>query len=313
MRALYMMMATTIAVLLISASAYSSAVLVDAKGEVRVKQGGDEAKAIIGAELGDGAIVTTGKDARASVLCESGSLDEVSAGQSYTVGAPSAGKSTSLGAGITIAMKEIAAAGKGPTVHGMVKKVEGPHALKIDFDKLGGQGLVALYPSGTAVRLSPSIDFKWSEPIGKDWVKPALVVMDISGRRLGSIPLSAGETNMGVCPCKFGLAKGREYKWFLAASDKSEKSRTPEFKFQTLSDNDERRLDADLAKISSLNLTEEGKALLDAQLYFSYGLYDEAAKGLAPFYAKSQSPFAKNLLHLCYMRMGRVAEAKKYE
>lgn len=312
MRTIYMI-AMFVVLTLVASAAHATAVLVDAKGDVRVKQGNKEARAIIGAELADGAIVVAGKNARAAVLCESGSLDEVSGGRSYTVGVPSKGKSTSLGAGITIAMKEIAAGGKGPTVHGMVKDVDGPRTLKIDFDKLGGQGLTALYPSGTTLKLSPNIDFKWSEPIGKDWVKPALVVMDMSGKRLGSIPLSAGASKAGICPCKLGLARGREYKWFLATNDKATKSKTPEFKFQTLSDNDERRLDAELAKISSLELTDQGKALLQAQLYFSYGLYDEAAKELGPFYAKSQSPFAKNLLHLCYMRMGRIFEAKKYE
>jgi len=312
MRAIYMI-AMIVALTLIASGAHASAVLVDAKGDVKVRQGKSETKARIGVELADGAVVIAGDKSAASILSESGSLDEIAAGQSYTVGKPLAAKSTSLGSGIAVAMKEVSAGGKGPTVHGMVKEAGGGGRLAIDFDKLGGQGLIALYPSGTVVRIGPTIEFRWSEPVGKDWVNPTLALFDVAGKRVSELPLGIGDTSLSICPCKLGLRPGADYKWFLATADKGLSSKTHEFKFSTLSDNETRRLDNELSKISSSDLSEDGKALLDAQIYFSHSMYEEAVKGLSPAYARSPSPYAKKLLYLGYMRMGRIAEAKKYE
>lgn len=293
--------------------AQASAVLVDAKGDVKVKQGKREAAAKIGDELADGAVVRVGKGSSASLLSEAGSIDEIGPGKSYTVGKAAEANSTKLGGRIAVAMREMAAKGEGPTVHGMVKEAGGPRPVRIDFDKLGGAGLTALYPSGTAVRLGHVVEFRWSEPIGKGWVRPALALFDRSGQRIALEKLKAGDRSFRGSASKLGLKRGSSYKWFLAVNDGGLRSRTPEYKFSTLSEGDERSLAGDLSKVAKLGFSDDGRALLDAQVYFGHGMYDEAVRTLEPSCAGSPSPFAKKLLHMSYMRMGRISEAKKYE
>ena len=306
--------AFAIIIMVVPAVASAKAVLIDASGDVKVTHaGGRRVVATVGLELADGSIVTVGDGGKASLLAESGALEEVAAGSTYTVGkGGGAAKSTNLGRGIALAMKEITASGEGPTVHGMVKKVEGPRGK---LGSIGGSGnmLVGTYPVGTAVILGPTITFKWSRPIGGAWQKPAIVVEDATKRRLAVKAVSKSKTSYEGTQHELKVNKGHDYSWYFASTQGGVKGASARFAFSTLSAKRESGLDSERKKIDRLRLGADGTALLMAQLYYKYNLMDDMVRTLAPIYAKTPSSFMKRLLYNGYARMGRMTEAAKYE
>ncbi len=302
-----------LASLLIPIQVRASGVLLDAQGKVSVTiPGKSSAEATPGLELPDGSVIVVDKDGKASVLLESGAVDEIASGTKYTVGSTKAVKKrTDFGSGITLAMRELAASGEGPAVHGMVKKVEGKKDIRIDFGALGGQGLKGIYPVDTAVRLRSSITFRWSMPTS--FRNPLIVVDDADKKRLSTMALKPSNAYFTTSPAKLRLSKGKAYSWYLAAREgKGVKGKTARLKFTTLSAADEKSLDRDIAKARGLNMSEAGKDLLIAQSYFQRGLIDDMVKTLVPLYAKQPSSFVKRLLFLGYSRMGNMQEAEKY-
>jgi hypothetical protein len=298
-------------VVIISSSAIASAVLVDAQGKVEVTIAGKAESAKPGLELPDGSTVEV-KDGSAQVLLESGAMDGVPANTRYTVGQKAhAGSRTDLGGGITLAMKELAASGEGPTVHGMVKKVGGPQQISLG-SKVPAKGLRGVYPVGTAIVLEPTITFKWSEPA--NFKDPVLVIDDAKRKRLSIIKVKAGEISFHRSPEKLNLKRGGSYSWFLAEKvGEDVKGRTARFKFTTLADSEAKALEGEKGKIEGLRMGQDGKDLLIAQIYFQHGLYDDMVNRLEPLYARTPTPFTRKLLRLGYARMGNMAEAAKYE
>jgi hypothetical protein len=240
-------------------------------------------------------------------------VDEVAEGMRYTVGSEKAsGKRTDLGQGITIAMKELAASGEGPTVHGMVKKVGGPRKVRIDFGNKATAGQMGLYPTGTKVKLGQEMTFRWLKPI--DYKNPTLVLDNAGRRRLAMANLRAGDTSFTRSASKLHLKDGESYSWFLAErKERDVKGKTGRYSFSTISSEDERALEGEMAKIRSLRMSEDGKKLLIAQLYFQYGLYYDMVNVLTPLYSKSPSTFVKKLLRLGYSKMGNTVEMAKYD
>lgn len=304
--------ATIISIVIMPAISSASAVLIDAQGKVDVTIAGRLEPARSGLELPDGSVVVV-KKGSASVLLESGAVDEVVQGMRYTVGSEKAsGRRTDLGHGITLAMKELAASGEGPTVHGMVKKVGGPRQVRIDFGNKAAVGQMGLYPTGTKVKLGHEMTFKWLRPV--DYKNPALVLDNARKRRLAMANLRAGDTSFTRAASKLHLKDGESYSWFLAErKDRDVKGKTGRYSFSTISSADERALEGEMAKIRSLRMSEDGKKLLIAQLYFQHGLYYDMVNVLAPLYERSPSPFVKKLLRLGYSKMGNTGEVKKYE
>lgn len=295
----------------ISSQAFATAVLVDAQGKVEVRIAGRSESAKPGLELPDGSTIEV-RDGSAQVLLESGAMDGIPANTKYTVGQKAQGGSrTDLGGGIALAMKELAAAGEGPTVHGMVKKVGGPQRIRLGA-KAPAKGLRGIYPVGTAIILEPTITFRWSEPA--NFKNSVLVIDDAKRRRLAVVKLKPGETNFHRSTEKLHLKKGESYSWFLAEQvDSDVKGRTARFKFTILSASDAKALEGQKGKIEALRMGRDGKDLLIAQTYFGYGLYDDMVNRLTPLYARAPTPFTKKLLRLGYARMGNAAEAAKYE
>jgi len=304
-------MAVVAFVLMMPADSFASAVLIDAQGKVDVKVAGRAESAKPGLELPDGSTVET-KEGSAQVLLESGAMDGIPANTKYTVGSSaSSGSRTDLGGGIALAMKEIAATGEGPTVHGMVKKVGGPEKLKLGA-KVPSKGLRGVYPVGTTIVLEPTITFKWSEPAS--FQNPVLVIDDAKRKRLAVVTLKSDQTVFHRSSDKLHLKGGESYSWFIGESVGGDvKGRTARFKFTTLSDAKAKKLVGQKGRIEAMKMGRDGKDLLIAQTYFGYGLYDDMVNRLAPLYARAPTPFTKKLLRIGYARMGDMAKAAKYE
>lgn len=74
-------------------------------------------------------------------------------------------------------------------------------------------------------------------------------------------------------------------------------------------------LQVDLKQVDSMGLSGDGKALIQAQVYYKYQQYQKCVNLLLPVY-KSQNPPAdmvKNLIAVSYERMGKTDEAGKYK
>lgn len=289
--------------------ALASGVLVDARGKVEVAVGkGPPFAGTIGQELPDGAVITVAAGGAAAVMLESGAVDQLAAGQAYTVGkeAPAA-KRTSLAGGVAIAFRELAGSGEGPTVHGMLKKAA-PQQFNVPSNLFG---IAAVFPSQTAVRLGPTITFRWTESPAVDWPKPALVIDDAGGRRVAVRPIAPALHELIVDPAASGLQKGNRYSWYLATQEGGVKGKTARFEFWTLSAAQGRELDATIARVKALDMSEDGKALLIGQMDLGLGLNEDAVKVLEPLWQRTQALFVKKLLWLGYSRMAR-PEAEKY-
>ncbi len=71
---------------------------------------------------------------------------------------------------------------------------------------------------------------------------------------------------------------------------------------------------ADLKKIDTMGLGDNGAKLMYAQVYYKYRQYDQALKPLLELYnaEKPPSPLVVDLIGLYYEKMGNYNEAKKY-
>jgi len=73
-------------------------------------------------------------------------------------------------------------------------------------------------------------------------------------------------------------------------------------------------LQADLKQVETMGLSSDGKAFMQAQVYYKYLQYQKAVNLLLPVY-KSQNPPAdmvKNLIAVSYEKLGKTDEAGKY-
>jgi hypothetical protein len=309
LKTIFMMIAASM--LMVPTTSFASAVLVDAQGRVEVTVSGKKGSAKVGTELPNGSVVDVGNGS-AQVLLESGAMDGIPANTKYTVGSKAhAGSRTDLGGGIALAMKELAASGEGPTVHGMVKKVGGPQQIRLGA-KAPAKGLRGIYPVGTAIVLESTVTFKWSEPAS--FKNPVLVLDNAKKRRLAVLKLKLGQTNFHRSAEKLHLKRGGSYSWFLAERVNGDvKGRTARFKFTVLSGSRVKALKDQKSGIEAMRMGQDGKDLLIAQTYFGYGLYDDMVNRLTPLYARAPTLFTRKLLRLGYARMGNMREAAKYE
>jgi hypothetical protein len=281
--------------------ALASAVLVGAKGDVKVALPGKAAVAAkVGTDIVDGAVITTGN----------GAMDEIASGQSYKVGEAKAAKRTDLGRGIALAMNELSSAGKGPTVQGMVREAKGPSSKVMRLAAAKGFGISAIYPRGTSVRLAGDVSFKWDAEPKVDWAKPCIVIEDANKARVAIVDIAAGSTEQKVASSTF--KKGLKYSWYLAEKEPEVKGKTMRFEFATLSDAEASAVEADVAKIRGLGIGAEGTDIVLAQAYFKAGLVNEMVEVLLPAWQRTKAPYIKKLLWLGYSKMGQTEKAHEF-
>jgi len=301
-----------IALTLISQAVFASAVLVDAKGDVKVAApGGSQVAAASGMELVDKSTITVSAGGSASVLLENGTIDQITAGSTYTVGqATPGGKRTNMGGGIALAMRELKSSGEGPTIHGMVREAKGPSDKIKKLKAVKGFGISAIYPRGTSIRAGKNVTFKWESMPPMNWPAPVIVIDDSSKKHIAVVPVSAGSTQKAVPGSKF--KNGQKYSWYLATNQPKLKGKTMRFTFSTMSAADQKKLKSEMAKVRGLKLGADGTNLLVAQLYYQNGLYGEMVDILLPMWNRSRFPFIRKLLHLGYTKMGQTEKAYEF-
>lgn len=300
----------------ITTNVFASAVIVDMTGSVKAKlPGKSEALATSGMELPDGTVVNVGGGAEASLLLDSGALDQLSSGSTYTVGKTSAGeKRTNLGSGIALAMRELSNEGEGPTVHGMVRETGTVVADRDKFkkSKKSNPNMVdAIFPRGTGVVVGSKITFKWENTPAVNWNAPVLIIDDASKKHIAVLPIAKDSTSLSTTVANAKIVRGAKYSWYLGTKSPGVKGMTKRFEFWTLTTSKEGSLKGDLAKIRGLNMSNNGKGLLIAQTYYANGLYDDMVRELAPVYSKNKAPFIKKLLRDGYAKMGQSKRAPK--
>lgn len=303
---------------MVPTAALASGVLVDTKGNVTVTMPGGKNVAVkTGVELPDGAKISVGSGASASVMMMDGSIQEIGAGQKYTLGGTEKpGGQRTVIQGIALAMNEATATTSGPTVHGMVKMGRlGPGTPKPGLLFLGNSlGPQGLFPVGTTLDMASEITFRWSETAKIDFANPTIVVEDSAGKKVLARKISPATPQITVKTGDLGLEPGKDYAWYLASNEGEKYSaKGARNNFGILSASEKNRLDEDKNKVAAMKISDDGKNFLIAQLYFRSKMLDMMVKELLPLWQKDHSDAVKKLLYMGYGRMGMAQEAQKYQ
>lgn len=300
---------------------FAGGVLVDVKGDVSViSSDKKESPAKIGMELSDGTKITTQKSSSASVMLMNGTIDKIDSKKTYTVGSEKQSvKNQTVIDGIALAMNEVIGNGSSSTIHGMVKMsrlgLGAPESKPfLVGDTFGPQGI---YPVETAIVMPKEIYFHWK--LGKmDFPNPVVVVENdarqkIAVEKIGS-PKSIILVPVYISLAKLKLVRGKSYSWYLASkTDKKFFGKSRRFNFSILSNEDEKRLNEDKQKIFAMDISDDGKNFLTAQLYYRFGMYHDMLNTLLPIWEKEKTDSVKKLLFFCYRHIGLEEEAAKFE
>ncbi len=301
---------------IVPSAAFASAVLLDVRGTVNVKlPGGKSPQAKAGMELPDGSILAVKSGGRAQVLLQSGTLEEVASGKSYTVGANAGGsKRTTLGSGIAVAVRELSQRGSGPTVHGMVKEAEGPRSQLQQMTFGASASVRGIFPVATSLRTNTVLSFRISAPLPAVWRSPVLVVEDARKQQLLVKAVEPGKREVALRSGELPLVPGGKYSWYLGVREGGRvQAKSARYDFSILSTAEEQSLSRELAEVQSLDMGAEGKAILSAAVFQRYQLYGEVVRELAPFAQGINTvDAAKRMLLTAYARMGDSEEAQKY-
>ena len=297
---------------------FASGVLVDAKGTVTVSMpDGKKAPANTGVELPDGAKIAVAKASAASIMLMDGSIQEIGAEQTYTIGGQQKGATQrTVIQGIALAMNEATATSGGPTVHGMVKMTQlGPGAPKPGLVSLGNAlGPQGIFPCETAIEMPGEVAFQWREGSKIDFSNPVIVVEDKTAKKLVVKKITPTISRITINAGELKIASGNSYVWYLASNENGKilgKSR--HFNFSIISAADKKRLEDDRNKVEGLNMSSDGKQFLIAQLYFREKMLDTMVKTLLPLWEKDHADAVKKLLFMGYARMGLTEEARKFQ
>jgi hypothetical protein len=301
-----------------SAASHASGVIVDVKGNVNIQlPDGKTNEAKIGVELPDGAKISTDKSSSISVMMMDGSIVDIEEKKDYTIGVNN--KKTSSKTvidGLALAMNEASASFSGPTVHGMVKMTQlGPNAPMPSYisatNILGPYGI---YPVETIIDLSDEIVFSWRMDKQLQFTNPVVVVENSKGKKLAIKTVSQKDTSAAMKVSRLKLQPGENYSWYLASNDKRRLTgKTRRYNFGILSTPDKIKLEQDKHKIMAMNISDDGKKFLIAQLYYRVKMNDAMVKTLLPLWEKEHSDAIKKLLRLGYSRMGQAQEMVKYQ
>lgn len=305
-------------ILIISPTLFAAGVIIDAKGKVNVTlPDGKSVPAKTGTELPDGTKISTDNNSSISIMLMNGAIEEIGIKQNYIVGAKEKEiKSKTVIQGLALAMNEATATSGGPTVHGMVKMTQlGPNAPKPVPISLGNVfGPEGIYPVGTTIEIPNKLTYVWKMDGKFNFSNPVIVIEDNSQKKLWVNKLSSTADKVTIKSKKMKLKPGKKYSWYLASRDNRKilgKSRR--FNYSTLSDAEKNKLIRDSQKISTLNISQDGKEFLTAQLYYRAQMNDMMVETLLPLWEKNKTDAVKKLLYLGYIRMGQTHNALKYK
>jgi len=315
---LSMLIAVLVFLCVFATSALASGVLVDAKGTITVTMpNGKRVAAKTGLELPDGTKVSAAASSGASVMLMDGSIAEIGAKQDFTVGkvVKSAGRRTVI-EGIALAMNEATAAGSGPTVHGMVKMTQlGPGAPKARLSSIGSVlGPQGTYPVETTIELPAEITFEWRAGTKFNFANPVIVIEDSLNKKILIRKIAPSKSVITIKTDDLRLANGASYSWYFASDEKGKiMGKSRRFNFAVLSASEKRRFDEDKRKVETLQLSDDARRFLVAQLYFRARMMSAMVKTLLPLWEKDHADAVKKLLFLGYTRMGLSEEARKFQ
>lgn len=192
-------------------------VIIEAKGKVTITESGKTKPALSGTQFANGSTIEISTGGNVTLMFANGSIKKLKGGEKFTAVKESASQSSNSGSiikGITMAYNDASNAGKGPTVHGMVK---------------------ATPTTKIATNAEHSVERKG-------------------------------------------------------------------------------QMQADLKQVDSLKLEKDGRALMQAQVFYKYQQYQKTVNTLLPIY-KSQKPpteMIKNLIAISYEKMGNFDTASKF-
>lgn len=291
--------------------ASAAGVLIDVAGRVDYTLPGKKSDlGKIGVVLPSGSIISVGEEGSAAIMFDNGDVDKILPGQSYTVGGKIKSNSTiALGNHVSMAMRELLNPSE---TLALPKEARGPFS-NIPIKDTSFLGIGATFPINTSIRLEPKITFEWNDAQPVNWPQPVLVIDDAEKSHIVAKRISTGTREITIDTRLAGLKKGGAYSWYLASYAFGIKGKTLRFEFSIVSEEDEKKIDTMIAKIQSLEIGEDGKKLLLAQLYLGLGLNYNAAQILESIIEGSQTPFTKKLLWFSYSKMGRITDAEKYK
>lgn len=272
-------------------------------------------------ELVNGSKLSTDAKSTAQLMLDSGAIIKVASNQAYVVGEKSAkAKQTGFVQGVQIAFNEVKTGGKNPTAAGMVKMgrpATGKDKTVVSSGLFGVQGL---YPVHTSIR-KPAKDFtfSWTKDSKINWEKPLLVVENSKKEQIFVQEIEPKQGSFEICPCTMGLNPGEKYAWYFAQKSEGKVSpKSSRYKFEILSEKEEKALNADIKMVEKLPLeTDYAKKLLLAQVYYKYGMVSEMTTTLEPLYTEEQKKtdeknLVRDLLYLGNARMGFAKQAEQY-
>lgn len=302
----------------LSATAYASGVVVDSKGEVKIKlPDGKTNQAKVGVELPDGTKISTAKSSSISIMLMDGSIEDIGEKKDYTIGGnKKEASSKTVIQGLALAMNEATTSTSGPTVHGMIKMTQlGPSAPTPSYisatNILGPYGI---YPVGTIIDLPEEIAFSWRMDKQLNFTNPVVIVENAKGKKLVVKNVSPKDTQVAMKTAKLNLQQGENYSWFLASNEKRRIiGKTRRFNFGIISVKEKNILEQDKQKIMAMNISDDGKEFLFAQLYYRAKMNDAMVKTLLPLWEKEHTEALRKLLYLGYSRMGQTQELVKYQ
>ena len=302
---------------LISSSAFASAVLLEFTGKPSVTQNNKPLSVKSGAIFVDGVQFSADKKSSAQLMLESGAIIKVAGGQTYRVGDKTTkAQQTGFIQGVQIALNEVKQGGANPTVHGMVKM--GKPATGAKKQKVVSSamfGVAGTYPIYTSIR-KPGMPFTlmWSPESKITWTNPVLVVENAQKERIFLEAIKPNQISLDACPCKMGLKPGEKYSWYLGQQNADKVlPRSQRYPFTLLSSKAEAALQTDLKTVEALPLeTAFAKDVLKAQVYFKYEMWDEMMKTLRPLHQAGEQNLVSDLLFLGAAHMGLAKEAELY-
>lgn len=175
-------------------------------------------------------------------------------------------------------------------------------------------GIEGLYPVFGSVRHQKTLSFRWrGEPIQGS--RPTLFIFDFGDTDHIPFPISSAQQGIQVSARRIRLKPGKEYRWYLGRIEGNEPvAQSRVFSFKVLTKSQEKRLHADLASVNNLSLdSSDAKDFLKGQVYYNYHLYHDMVTMLEPIYQAHPGPELQQLLFLGYVKIGKRAEAKKFQ
>lgn len=275
----------------------SSGVLLMVKGKVTIQSDGSTYPGKSGLRLKPGDIVNS-MGGSASILLSDGKMHQLKKSSSFTV-PKKKDESTqdTLVARLMDTIKETTSRGKGPTVKGMVR---------------GEREIILTYPYNSLIT-QEELWFEWEAMEEMKEVEVSLKSMSPALKY--SFKVESGKNKVELPENAPRLVPGVRYYWKVQGYEKVENTPyTSKLCWFAIPGAEEvEGLKTDLKKLDGLSgLDENNRKFLKANVYISYGLYNQASRILEQSLLKfPQDQGLKDLLKGVFLKMKNIEAAEK--